>query len=92
MLVLKRQLVNLLGRIVNISLLKEKAVLRKNVFTMEGPGKGNGFPCSSVQDREQDEVTNLKDFNMYVGSQYIEKVVAITRKGVILLLRIRERC
>jgi hypothetical protein len=92
MFVLKMQLVNLLGRIVNISLLREKAVLRKNVFTMEGPGKGNGFSCSSVGGREQDEVTNLMDFNMYVGSQYMEKVVAITRKVLILLHGIRESC
>jgi hypothetical protein len=39
---------------------------------MEGNGKGNGIPCSSVGDREQDEVMNLKDFNMDGGCQYIE--------------------
>jgi hypothetical protein len=44
----------------------------KNVFTMEGRGKGNGIPCSSVGDREQDEVTKLKDFNMDGGSQCME--------------------
>jgi hypothetical protein len=71
-LVLKMQRVSLLGRIVNISLLGETAVLRRNVFTMEGHVKGNGNPCSSVGDREQDEVMNLKDFNMDGGCQYIE--------------------
>ena len=72
MLVLKMQRVSLLGRIVNISLFVEKSVLRKNVFTKEGPGKGNGIPCSSIGDRDQDEVTKLKEFNMDGGSQYIE--------------------
>jgi len=71
-LVLEMQRVRLLGRIVNISLLGEKAVLRRNVFTMEGLGRRNGVPCSSVDDREQEEVTKLKDFNMDGGCQYIE--------------------
>jgi hypothetical protein len=39
---------------------------------MEGRGKGNGIPCSSVGDMEQVEVTKLKDFNMDGGSQYME--------------------
>jgi len=56
---LKMQRVSLLGRIVNISLLGEKAVLRRNVFTMEGHGKGNGVPGITVGDREQDEVMKL---------------------------------
>jgi hypothetical protein len=72
MLVLKMQRVSLLGRIVNISLLGEKAVLRRNVFTMERHGKGNGIPCSSVGDSEQDEVTNLWNFKVDCGVQYIE--------------------
>ena len=71
-LVLKMQRVRLLGRIVNISLLVEKAFLRRNVFTIEGPGKGNGVPSITVSDREHDEVRKLKDFNMDVGCQYIE--------------------
>ena len=59
-MVLKMQRVSLLGRIANISLLGEKTVLRRNVFTMEGHGKGNGIPCITVGDREQDEVMKLK--------------------------------
>jgi hypothetical protein len=69
---LTMQRVSLLGRIVNISVLGKKAVLRRNVFTMEGPGKGNGVPCITVGDREHDEVTKLKDFNMDRGCQYIK--------------------
>jgi len=84
------QRVRLLERIGNISLLGEKAVLRMNVFTMEGHGKGNGVPCITMGDREHDEVKKLKDFNMDVGCQYIELVVAVRRKGVILQLGIRE--
>jgi hypothetical protein len=42
----------------------EEAVLRRNVYTMEGPGKGNGVPCVIMGDREQDEVTKLKNINM----------------------------
>jgi len=64
---LKMQRVSLLGRIVNISLLGEKAVLRRKVFTMEGHEKGNGVPCITVDVREQDEVMKLKDFNMVGG-------------------------
>jgi hypothetical protein len=30
---------------------------------MEGLGRGNGVPCSSVGDREQEKVMKLKDFN-----------------------------
>ena len=71
-LVLKMQRAILLGRIGNISLLGEKAVLRRKVFTMEGPGRGNGVPCITVGDREHDEVRKLRDFNMDVGCQYIE--------------------
>jgi hypothetical protein len=66
------QRVSLLGRIVNISLLGEKAVLRRNVFTMEGRWKGNGIAYSSVDDKEQVEVRILKDFNVEGGVQYIE--------------------
>jgi hypothetical protein len=31
---------------------------------MQGPGKGKEVPCITVGDREQDEVTKLKNFNM----------------------------
>jgi hypothetical protein len=55
---LKMQRVSLFGRIVNISLLGERAVLRRKVFTMEGPQKGNGVRCIRVGNREHDEVTN----------------------------------
>jgi hypothetical protein len=63
------QRVNLLGRTVNISLLGGKAVLRRNIFMMEGLVRGNGIPCSSVGDREQEGVMKLKDFNMDGGYQ-----------------------
>jgi hypothetical protein len=49
-----------------------KAVLRRNIFTMEGDGKGNGDTCSQVWERQQEEVMKLKDFNMDGGCQYIE--------------------
>jgi hypothetical protein len=39
---------------------------------MEGLVGGNGIPCSSVGDREQEEVMKLKNFNMDGGCQYIE--------------------
>ena len=68
--VLNMQRASFLGRIGNSSLLGEKAVLRRNVFTMEGLGRGNGVPCSSVGNREQVEVMKLKDFNMDGGCQY----------------------
>jgi len=71
-LVLKMQRVRLLGRIGNISLSGEKSVLRRKVFTMEGPGKGNAVPCIIAGDREQDEVMKLKDFNMDFGCLNIE--------------------
>jgi hypothetical protein len=58
------QRVRLLRCIVNTSVFGEKAVLRRNVFTMEGPGKGNRVPSIITGDREQDEVTKLKNINM----------------------------
>jgi len=76
--------VSFLGRTVNISLLGEKTVLRRNVFKTEGRRKGNGVPYSSVGDREQEEVMKLNDFNMDGGCQYIESTVAGFRKGVVL--------
>ena len=63
------QRVRLLGRVGNISLLGEKAVLRRNVFTTEGLWRGNGVPCSSEGDREHEEVMKLKDFNKDNGCQ-----------------------
>jgi hypothetical protein len=66
------QRVSLLGRNRNISVLGEKAVLQRNVFTMEGHGKGYGVPCLTLGDIEKDEVKNLKDFVMNGGCQCIE--------------------
>jgi len=66
------QRVSLLGRTGNISVLGEKAVLRRNVFTMEGHGKGKGVPYTTAGYREQDEVMKLKDFIMNGGCQYIK--------------------
>jgi hypothetical protein len=63
------QRVSLLGRIVNISLFGEKAVLRRNVFTMEGRWKGSGIAYNLVGDKEQVEVRTLKDFNGDGGVQ-----------------------
>jgi hypothetical protein len=50
----------------------EKTVLRRNVFAMEGHGKGKGVPCFNVGDREHNKVTKLKGFNMDGGCQYVE--------------------
>ena len=61
-LILKMQRVRLLGRNGNVSELEEKAVLRRNVFTMEGHGKGNGVPCITEDDKAQEEVKKFKDF------------------------------
>jgi len=72
MLVLKMQRVRLLGRIGNISLLGERSVLRRKIFTMEEPGKGNGVPRTTLGDREQEEVMKFKYFIMDCGCQYIE--------------------
>jgi hypothetical protein len=66
------QRVSLLRHTVNISVLGKKTVLRRKVFTMEGPGKANGVPCIGAGDREQDEVMKLKDFNMDGVCQYIK--------------------
>jgi hypothetical protein len=44
----------------------EKAALRRNVFTIEGPGKGNRVACVTTGEREQDEVTKLKNINIDV--------------------------
>jgi hypothetical protein len=56
------QRVNLLRHIANTAVLGEKAVLRRNVFTIEGPWKGNGVPCIAVGDREQEEVTKIEEY------------------------------
>jgi hypothetical protein len=58
------QRVRLLRRIVNTAVLGEKAVLRRNVFTLEGPGKGNRVPCFKLGAGEQDKVTKLNNINM----------------------------
>jgi hypothetical protein len=70
--VLYMQCASFLRGTANISLLGVRAVLRRNIFTIEGHGKGNEDPCSSVCEREQEEVMKLKDFNMDGGCQYIE--------------------
>jgi hypothetical protein len=62
-LVLKMQRVSLLGRNGNISVLWQKAVLRRNLFTMEEHVKGNVVPCLTVGEREQEEVMKLRIFN-----------------------------
>jgi hypothetical protein len=66
------QRVRLLRRIVNTSVLGGKAVLRRNVFTAEGTGKGNGVSCVTERDREQEEVTKLKNIDMDVDYQNTE--------------------
>jgi hypothetical protein len=66
------QCVRLLRRIVNISLSGEKAVLRRNVFTIEGPSKGNVIPCITMGDRKQEEVRILKNFNTDGSYQHTE--------------------
>jgi hypothetical protein len=53
-------------------MLVKKAVLRRNVFTMEGPVKGNGDPCVTTGEREQDEVTKLRNINIDVDYQITE--------------------
>jgi hypothetical protein len=66
------QRVRSLGSNGNVFELEEKAVLRRNVFTMEGHGKGNGVPCISEDDKAQEEVMKFKGFIMNGGCQYIE--------------------
>jgi hypothetical protein len=58
------QRVGLLRWIVNTAVLGVKGVLRRNVFTVEGPGKGNGVPCFKLGEGEQDEVRKLNNINM----------------------------
>jgi hypothetical protein len=53
------QRVRLLRRVVNTAVLGEKAVLRRKVFTVDGPGKGNGVPRYKLGEGEQDEVKQL---------------------------------
>jgi hypothetical protein len=72
MLVLKMRHVRLLRRIENISVLGDKALLQRTLFTSEGPGKGNGLLCNTTDDREQDEVMKLKDFNADSSCECIE--------------------
>jgi hypothetical protein len=73
------QRVRLIGRTGDISLLGEKAFLRRNVFKMEGHGKRNGVPCITAGDSEQEEVMKLEYFVMNGGCQYIESAVAANR-------------
>jgi hypothetical protein len=85
------QRVRLLRRIVNTSILGEKAVLRRNVFTLEGPGKGNGVPCVTERDKEQEEVMKLKNINMYDHYRNIEYADVARCLGVAAQLEIWER-
>jgi hypothetical protein len=39
---------------------------------MEEHGKGNGVPCLTLGDRDQEEVMKLRDFIMDGGCQYTE--------------------
>jgi hypothetical protein len=57
-------------------MLGEKAFLRRNVFTMEGPGKGNGVACVTEGDREQEEVTKWKKIDMEDDYHNTESAVA----------------
>jgi hypothetical protein len=59
------QRVSLLRRIANTAVLGEKAVLRRNIFTMEGPWK---VPCFKMSDTMQEKVTKLK--NIYMDGHY----------------------
>ena len=81
MLVLKMQCVRLLGRITNISVLREKAVLHRTIFTMEGSGKGNIVPCSTARDMEQDTVMKLRDFNVVGTCEYTEHIWVQPNRG-----------
>jgi hypothetical protein len=66
------QRVRLLGRTENISMLWKKAVLRRNVFTMEEHVKKNGVSCLTLGESEHEKVMKLKDIFMKGGCQYIE--------------------
>jgi hypothetical protein len=43
---------------------------------MEGPGKGNGVPCITTGESEQEEVTKLKNVNMNYDYHKTESAVA----------------
>jgi len=77
------QHVSLLGRTGNISVLGEKTDLRRNLFKMEGHGKGNGVPCITVGDREHDEVTKLTKCNKDGGCQYSRVKFHLPSAGII---------
>jgi hypothetical protein len=66
------QCLRLFGRAVTISVLREKAVLQRKLFTAEGSGNGNGVLWSTAGDREQDKVMKLKDFNKDSSCEYID--------------------
>jgi hypothetical protein len=85
------QRVRLLERNIATSVLGEKAFVGRDVLTIEGPWKGNGVSFITVGDKEQDEVKELKDFNVFSGCQYIEDAVADSHQGVVLHLGIWER-
>jgi hypothetical protein len=72
MVVSKMQCLRLFGRAVNISVLREQAVLQRKLFTTEGSGNGNEMLCSTAGDREQDKVMKLKDLNADSSCEYID--------------------
>jgi hypothetical protein len=57
---------------------------------MKGPGKGNGVPCITVGDWEQDEVMKLKNFNMDGGKKPLVKQSQKSGKGLSSSLRFRR--
>jgi hypothetical protein len=85
------QRVRLLRRIVNTAVLGEKGVLRRNVFTVEGPGKGNGVPCFKLGEWEHDEVTELNNIIMYDHYRNTELADVARCLGVAVQLRICGR-
>jgi hypothetical protein len=85
------QRVRLLRGVVSTSILGGKAVLRRTVFTVEGPGKGKGVPCVTEGDREQEEVKKLKNINMYDHYRKNEYADVTRCLGVAVQLGILER-
>jgi hypothetical protein len=55
-----------------------KAVLRRNLFTTEGPGKGNGVACVTTVEGEQEEVMKLNNIDMDDDYHITESAVAVS--------------
>jgi hypothetical protein len=62
----------LFGRMENICVLREKAILQRKLFTVSGSGKGNGVAFSDTCIKKEDEVMDLYDFYMTSSCKYIE--------------------